>query len=217
MTLQASKKPVLEPIDRMSEIIFGLLMALSFTGTMSASVAGGDEVRSVLAAALGCNIAWGIVDAVMYVLATVIERRRHFNFMAAVRSLPAPQAQAAIRENLPEEVRNVFSEEEAGSLLARLRDQRVQPNKQLFVFHDLKAALLIFALVVLSTLPPSLPFLFIENLHVAMRCSNAVALLMLFVIGAQLGRFSGGRPLPMALAMASVGSVLVAVTIALGG
>jgi len=192
-------------------------MALSFTGTMSASVAGGDDVRSVLVAALGCNIAWGIVDAVMYILATFIERKRHANFMTAVHNLPTSQAQETLRENLPEEVHYILSEEEAGSLLKRLRSQPVRATTRLLGIDDGKAALLIFTLVVLSTLPPSLPFMFIENLPMAMRTSNAVALLMLFVIGAQLGKFAGGRPWPMAFAMASIGSVLVVVTIALGG
>lgn len=217
MSIQTSTKPVLEPIDRMSEIIFGLLMALSFTGTMSASVAGGEQVGSVLMAALGCNIAWGIVDAVMYVLAVVLERRRHSNFMAAVHTLPVSQAQHALLDNLPDEVRSVLSEEEAKNFLARLRKRQPPTDERRVDIRDLKAALLIFMLVVLSTLPPSLPFLFVEDLHTAMRSSNGVALLMLFLIGAQLGKFTGGSHWPMAFAMVSIGSVLVAITIALGG
>ena len=81
MNAPEQARPVLDPIDRLSEIIFGLLMALSFTGTMSVAVAGGDEVRSVLMAALGCNVAWGIVDGVMFVLTTAVERVKRFNFI----------------------------------------------------------------------------------------------------------------------------------------
>jgi hypothetical protein len=210
-------RPVLEPIDRMSEIIFGLLMALTFTGTMSASVAGGERVASVLMAALGCNIAWGLVDAVMFVLATVVERARRNKFVTAIHTLPMGEAQEAFLENLPWEARRVMDDKEVDRFLTRVRDQPARPAQQVIDISDFKAASVIFILVVLSTLPPSLPFLFVGDLYRAMRISNGVALVMLFLIGAQLGTYAGGRPWPMAFAMASIGAMLVAVTIALGG
>ncbi len=62
--------PALSPVDRVSGVIFGLIMALTFTGTLSVATADRNEVRSMLIGALGCNTAWGLVDAVMYLLAT---------------------------------------------------------------------------------------------------------------------------------------------------
>ena len=38
--LLGSSKRVLDPIDRVSEILFGLIMVLSFTGSLSVAVAG---------------------------------------------------------------------------------------------------------------------------------------------------------------------------------
>jgi hypothetical protein len=67
---------VLDPIDRNSEILFGLFMVLTFTGTLSVTSAGPKEVREMLVAALGCNIAWGLVDGVMFVLRSVVTRAR---------------------------------------------------------------------------------------------------------------------------------------------
>ena len=61
-------KRLLDPIDRISEILFGLLMAVTIVGSLSIATAGQDEVRTVLIAALGCNLAWGLVDAVMYLV-----------------------------------------------------------------------------------------------------------------------------------------------------
>ena len=69
-------KRVLDPVDRASEIVFGLLMALSFTGSLSVASAGREEVRTMMAAALGCNLAWGLADAVMYLVGIVVERAR---------------------------------------------------------------------------------------------------------------------------------------------
>jgi VIT1/CCC1 family predicted Fe2+/Mn2+ transporter len=69
-------KRVLDPVERASEIVFGLLMALTFTGSLSVASAGREEVRTMMAAALGCNLAWGLADAVMYLVGIVVERAR---------------------------------------------------------------------------------------------------------------------------------------------
>ena len=56
-------KRVLEPIERVSEVLFGLIMVLTFTGSLSVAEAGREDVRTMLIGALGCNLAWGIIDA----------------------------------------------------------------------------------------------------------------------------------------------------------
>src|SRR4029077_16247464 len=65
---------VLEPGERISEILFGLIMALTVTGTTSVVTADRFQIRTMLIAALGCNVAWGIIDAGMYLMARLIER-----------------------------------------------------------------------------------------------------------------------------------------------
>lgn len=53
----------LNPADRASEILFGLIMALTFTLSLGATGAGRADVQAVLIGALGCNVAWGAIDA----------------------------------------------------------------------------------------------------------------------------------------------------------
>jgi len=72
----ARRGRLLDPLDRVSEILFGLIMAVTIVGSLSIATAGHTEVRAVLIGALGCNIAWGLVDAVMYVLRGMAERAR---------------------------------------------------------------------------------------------------------------------------------------------
>lgn len=67
---------VLDPIERVSEAIFGVLMAMTFIGTLSVASGGREEVRTAMIAALGCNLAWGLTDAVMYLVAILTERTR---------------------------------------------------------------------------------------------------------------------------------------------
>ena len=58
----------LDPIDRISELFFGLIMVLTSTGTLSVLNAGRVEVKTMIMGALGCNLAWGIIDAGMSLL-----------------------------------------------------------------------------------------------------------------------------------------------------
>jgi len=52
--------------------------------------------------ALGCNVAWGLVDAVMYLVATLTERGRNLTLLHRVRSAARPEdAHASIAEALP--------------------------------------------------------------------------------------------------------------------
>lgn len=82
---------LLDPIDRNSEILFGLFMVLTFTGTLSAATSGREEVRTMLLAAIGCNAAWGLVDGVMYILRSLVARGRKATLVREVRAAAEPE------------------------------------------------------------------------------------------------------------------------------
>jgi hypothetical protein len=60
-------------------------MALTFTRTLSTATAGREEVRTLLIGTIGCNIAWGLVDAVMFLMSSLTERGRGLLTVHAVR------------------------------------------------------------------------------------------------------------------------------------
>ena len=82
-----TREPVLSPVDRVSEMLFGLFMALTFIGAVSVADSGRSQIREMFIAALGCNLAWGLVDAVMYVVRTKTERTQHAPLEKARRRL----------------------------------------------------------------------------------------------------------------------------------
>ncbi|QJR13645.1 hypothetical protein [Usitatibacter palustris] len=88
------REPILDPIERVSEMCFGLFMALTFVGAVSVATGGRDEGRMMLAAALGCNLAWGLVDAVMYLVRTITNRGRERNLAIAAHDAPGGGALA---------------------------------------------------------------------------------------------------------------------------
>ncbi len=217
-TENEKRKQVLDPVDRVSEIIFGLIMALTFTGTISAATAGRDEVRTVLYAALGCNLAWGLVDAVMYLIRTLTERARKLSLMRRIRIAEIPHdAHAIIAQELPGRLGTLISTDSLEDMRQRLIALPQLPARARLGRDDYIGALWVFLLVVLATFPVVIPFIFIAETALAMRVSNAVALLMLYAAGHAYGRHAGGVPWRSGLAMMAIGAALVLATIALGG
>src|SRR6476659_4142505 len=97
-----SSKRVLDPIDRVSEVLFGLIMVLTFTGSLSVAEAERSDVRTMLIGALGCNIAWGVIDGILYLMTCLSERGRGIRAMRAVQQAESPEeAHRAIADALP--------------------------------------------------------------------------------------------------------------------
>jgi hypothetical protein len=213
----AIQAPVLSPVDRVSGVIFGLIMALTFTGTLSVATADRNEVRSMLIGALGCNTAWGLVDAVMFLLATLTERRRNRAILHDVRTSPdAARSRQLILDALPPMVAATMEPEEVDVIRSRLAGLD-EPNVPALTGGDLRTALGVFLMVFLATLPVALPFAFLDEAHRALRVSNGIALVMLFLGGYYLGRHGGTHPWRAGLGTLAIGVLLVWATIALGG
>jgi len=212
------RAPVLDPIDRVSEIIFGLIMALTFTGSLSAATAAREEIRTMMFAALGCNLAWGMVDAVMYLVGTLTERTRNFTLMRRVRSAADPrEAQAILADALPGQLGTAISAAGLEEMRRRLATLPEPPGRGRLGRDDYVGALGVFLLVVFTTFPVVVPFMLFSETALAMRVSNAVAVATLFAAGYALGRYSGGVPWRTGFAMVAIGVVLVGFTMALGG
>ena len=67
---------LLEPVERISEALFGLIMVLTFTCSISVGEAARDDVRTMLVGAFGCNLVWGVIDATLYLMACLAERAK---------------------------------------------------------------------------------------------------------------------------------------------
>ena len=212
------RRAILDPVERISELLFGLIMVLTFTGSLSAATAGREEIRTMLFGAIGCNLAWGIVDAFMYLINNITERGQGILKLRAVRAAKNPEAaQRIIVEALPKPVASVLQQNEIESFRQRLSQLPEPPALPRLGKQDFLGAVGVFLIVFLSTFPVVIPFIFMHNAQRALRTSNAIAIIMLFLSGYWLGHYAGHRPWRMGFAMVVVGSVLVAVTIALGG
>lgn len=215
---EQSSKRVLEPVERVSEVLFGLIMVLTFTGSLSVAEAGREDVRTMLVGALGCNLAWGIIDGVLYLMGCLAEKGRNLVTYRAVRQAADPgQGQRLLARALPAVVASVLQPAELESIRQRLNELPDPPARARLSASDWRGGIAVFLLVFLSTLPVAIPFMFMHNAPGAMRVSNAIAVGMLFLTGMAYGRCVGRSPWVIGIAMVILGAVLVAVTMALGG
>src|SRR5437764_14008664 len=121
-SFERSSKRWLDPIDRVSEVLFGLIMVLTFTGSLSVAEAGRESIRTMLIGALGCNLAWGIIDGVFYLMGCLAEKGRGLLTFRAMRKATDPkEAQRVIADALPSVVACVLEPVELESLYQRLK------------------------------------------------------------------------------------------------
>ncbi len=213
-----STKRVLDPLQRVSEVLFGLIMVLTFTGSLSVVEAGREDIRVMLIGALGCNLVWGIIDAVLYLMGCLAEKSRGLLAFRAVRKSADPHAaQQLIAAALPAVVASIMEPSELETIRQRLMSLPEPPEYAGLGKRDLLGALGVFLLVFLSTFPVVIPFIIMRSAGLALLISNAIAIVMLFITGYAYGRMVGHHPMKGGIAMVLLGLVLVALAKVLGG
>lgn len=215
---ETAREPVLSPVDRVSEMLFGLFMALSFVGAISVADSGREDLRKMFIAALGCNLAWGLVDAVMYLVRTVTDRGRRITLVRSVRAAPNAQGgRKLVASALSKVGATLVAEPELEAIRGRIVALPSVPTRPTLLWNDVLASVAIFLIVVAATFPVVLPFALLQDVGVAMTTSRVIALAMLFVGGLALGRYAGYGSWKVGLIMAGLGTLLVAAIMALGG
>jgi VIT1/CCC1 family predicted Fe2+/Mn2+ transporter len=172
----------------------------------------------MLIGALGCNLAWGIVDGGLYLLARINERGGKILTLRAVRQAPDPEtAQRAIAEALPPELASILPLEQVELLRQKLKQLPEPSEGPRLTRRDWIGALGLCLLSFVATFPVVIPFVFLSDAKFALRVSYAVAIAMLFCCGYAFGVHSGIKPWASGLSMVAVGSALVGIAVALGG
>lgn len=211
------REPVLSPVDRVCELCFGLFMALTFVGAVSAT-AGVNAHWEMFYTALGCNLAWGLADGVMYLVRTLTARGRRIGLALAIRGESSTaDGVRLLGAELTGVMRHLVTPTELEAIRARVAALPSVPEKPRLHARDYGAALAVFVFVVLGTFPVALPFLLFHDTPTALLVSRVLTIAMLFLSGLALGRHAGGGGWKSGLAMTFVGVLLTAAIIALGG
>jgi hypothetical protein len=198
--------------------LFGLIMALTFICSLGVATGANVNVQTMLIGALGCNLAWGIVDGGLYLLARINDRGDKMLTLRAIRLAPDSEAvRHILADALPPELTALLPPEQFELMRQKLRQWPEPCRGQGLTKRDWTGALGLCLLSFLSTFPVVIPFLFLSDARLALRVSYAIAIVMLFCCGYVFGIHSGLRPWAAGLAMVAVGSALVGVAVVLGG
>jgi hypothetical protein len=214
----ASKKRVLDPIERISEVLFGLIMVLTFTCSFSIADAGKSEIRAMLVGALGCNLAWGIIDGIMYLMRCLADKAHGLTTLRSVQKASDPlEAQRLVSKALPSVISSILGQPELDRIRQQLQNMPVSSDRPRLSKRDWIGSAGVFLLVVITTFPVVVPFLFMQNVTLAQRVSNGIAIGLLYLTGYAFGRCTGYHPQGMGIGMVAIGTALVGITIMLGG
>src|SRR4051812_14780537 len=194
MTVGTPTRRILDPLSRVSEILFGVIMALTFTTTIDAAAGGREDMRLLIYAVIGCNLAWGLVDAAMFLMSALTQRGRGLIAIHAIRGARrVGKAHRIIADTLPAVLAPVFTEDDLERLrLAVLRLDH-PPQRPALTREDWLGAAGVCLLVLVSTFPIVVPLLVIGDGRLALRASNTVAIALLFGCGFVLARHAGYR------------------------
>ena len=212
----------LDPGGIFGEILFGLIMVLTFTlgAGLTIKEEGPEAVHGLLIAALGCNLAWGLIDGVMYIMGCLLDRGRRNRMLVALQDA-ADEAAAlrAIEGELDGPLVDLLTPAERRAAYREIwqLSARAEPERPRIRRDDLLGGLASGLLVLLTALPGAVPFLFMQDKFEALRASNAILLALLFWCGFFWARFTGVNRWLAGLAMTLIGTGLVAAAIRLGG
>lgn len=207
----------MDPSTRLGEVLFGLIMALGTTGAIHFGMRKAD-CWALFVAVLGCNIAWGIVDGVMFMMLALFERGRKARIINGIMVASTDEmALKCIDRELGDRLEPMTSPEERrriclGVLELCRRSKQEPPRIQL---NDLLGGIAVALLVIVATMPVVLPFLVLSNPIIAIRISNLTVLVMLFAAGWWWARTVGADPWQIGAGVTGIGLILVLITIAL--
>lgn len=220
---------MIDPIDRLSETIFSILILLTFTLAFRIIRLSGDapqelaseNTNELLIGALGAILAWGVIDGVMYALISLFERGEKHRLLKNIQTAESDQeAVLSIAEELDYILEPITDDNERQnlyhSMLTHLRGSHARQVG--FTRDDLIGALGHVLVAVVAVIPSLLPLVLLRsNYDLAIRVSNIVSFIVLFISGYRWGQYTGANPWRTGLLLAAVALVMVLIAIPLGG
>lgn len=211
----------LDPAEWLGEILFGLIMVLTISLGAGIVIADGpDATGEMLRSILGCIFAWSLIDAVILVMNRMFERSRKAWLIEAVqKAAHDEQGLGIIQKELEPKLIAITSKQEQvrlySDVLCNIKTAAV-PRTRL-QSDDIGGAFVTFLLVMITTVPALAPFLILADRYLALRVSNGLLLVMLFLVGFGWAREAKTNPWLTGVVVMLIGMVMVGIAKFFGG
>ncbi len=219
---------LIDPIDRLTESLFSILILLTFTMTSwIISRSGSDQMLTsenifdLAIAALVTVIAYGAIDGVIYALLTMFGRGESHRLLQGIQAADSEQeAVEVIADYLDYTLEPITGEPERQQLyhhiLVQLRNS--QPREIGLKREDITAGLTHILVAILVIIPPLFPLVAMRrDPGMAILVSNLISFFLLFFVGYRWGKYTGANPWKTGLIILAVITVLVLFLFWLGG
>jgi hypothetical protein len=218
---------LLDPIDRLAETIYSILILLTFTLAFRifrldpGEAVSAEYVNELLIAAFLATVAWGVIDGIVYVLTEVLERGERRRILWYIQSADTEEeATKVVADELDFILEPITRESQRAMLykdmLEHLHDSEPQPVR--LKREDFVGALACVLVAIIAVLPALAPFAFFrDDYALAIRASNIVSFGVLFYAGYEWGKYTGANPWKIGLVLVLIGMLLVAIAIPFGG
>ena len=216
----------LYPHERLIELIYGLVIALAITNSVRlVGMSGTVDIDLMVQTALGAGIAWGIIDALLYLVVIVYERNRYIHVADDLQdSKDEKAALGIIQEDLEDSIIGTLDVEDQERIYKDVlgAQRRVgyadkARGASSLGREDYLGAFQVFLAMLVATLVVVVPLLVVKPPHVAVIASNLVALVSLFVVGYLWARHTRINKVKFGLLLAVMGAGIVIITFFLGG
>jgi hypothetical protein len=211
----------LDPASALCEITCGLVMTLTIMLTAGYYVEGSDDpAKSLLTAALGCTLAWGLIDGMLYVMSDFYARARKYEFLRTLRAKPA-EGRAILLRRAEDDFAELLSEAQIEDVVDAVSRSamRLQPREPGFTRTNLSEIATTVACNMVAVTPAALPFLLLRHVswQTNLRVSNVLVVAMLFAVGFGWGKAAGFRPWRTGATLLAIGVAMVGIAVELGG
>lgn len=220
---------LIDPIDRLSETIFSILIFLTFTLAFKIfwvtdpleQPISSEIVDELLKGALGAILAWGIIDGIMYALFSLFARGESHRLLKDIQAARTEQeAVEVIAADMDYLLDPISGENQRkalySSIYTHLRDSK--PRKIVFKGEDFTGALGHVLIAIIAVIPSVIPlFLLRHDYDLAIRISIVVSFIVLFVSGYRWGKYTGANPWKTGFMIMSVAVGIILIAIPLGG
>lgn len=202
-----------------------LTFTLAFRIVLLTDLSGREAITSqfsgLVIAAVSATLAWGLIDSLMYIILSVFERGERQRILHNINGARTEEEEiAAIADELDYILEPITSDEKRKALyldvLEHLRGSKPRPVR--LKREDVTGGLGSLIVTILAMLPSLTPLLLLQgNPEWAIRVSNLVSFIVLFICGYAWGRHTGSRPWRTGLFLLLAGLAMVMIAIPLGG
>lgn len=204
--------------------MFGLIMAMTVIGAARVALLSGDEEvtgRVIISAALGCNIAWGLVDAIMYVFTELFDRGKYLGLVAKIKNCKDEEtAIPIINKEIDSIILDSLSDDERKRVCSDVFKSvsRIEPKAARVTRDDIMGAIVCFLFTFATAFITVVPFYIRPwSLMIKMWLSRGISFAMLFGIGYVYGKYTNRSKIKTAIGMVVIGLVINIVILLLGG